>query len=1630
MKGEIKLYIGGMNVDLTNDIDVLFTYSVDTITNPTVVRNSFSRTITIEDTPTNSKVFGQFWNLERIQVLEGDNGTTFNPSKRVPFTIYVNGDIYQEGYCKLTGVKRNGKNNTYDLVLFGGLGSFLYSLHTKDENSDDKKKLSDLHFMTWDTETPSENEFNFTINKETVKDAWDNVKASESSIWHHINFAPCYDGLPSDFDADKVLVNFGTADTSTSGSTSSGGRRPGVAGRSGQMAIVTSTTEGTYSTFDGYALATLPKSHTGDEMREFRSYLMRPVLRCASVINACCAPENNGGYEVALDNSFFNVNNPFYFDSYVTLPQLTTLDFGGIDGDEQTGVTATIGTTTTGGTRTGQMYKETTEITIGTITADTSFNFGMNVDLQAIMNSLPSQVTTSGTLAPCAYSVASSTYYPGTICVQLVAYSKDGRVINGSEIFNCTTNYGIRRIDSWNTSANVPTPDKFTAYTPDFNSTYTTKNGSFTYVSGSTWQMTSTLPFKLTKLPKTCTLKLIITKLNQTSYGYTDKAMCMFQSYIGSDNRIYFRNPATINHFGLKLSNIEISLTNTDQQIRTGAKFTKANLLNTDYTPCDFLLSYCKLFGLYLEKDKYEDKIYIRSRSSYYRPGNIRDLSKNIDASQEMNITPMVFDSKWYNWKLESEDSVFGKQYEDTYGQPYGIQRVNTGYDFDASEKDLYQGNIFHSGIECLEKSDMFSYVSADTVSKPWMFDGFTYNLYNTTDLEDMVELTMPVMSKKGYLTSFSKNKYYDLFTKMQFHGDDNNPSDGSMVLCFFNRMVPTKTLDTNKDLNYFITDDNSYMGTLNDGNPCWLYTIDENDKQGTKIAIKVTSIPQFSRYLCPSGNGNVTQSWDFGYPKQIFIPDYTMDYAMPIYNNYWKSYITDLYDIDTKKLSCYVKLDDRPAEDWLRDFYWFNNSIWRINKIEDYNVLNTKSTKIEFIKVQDISNYSNVNVSSIPTVTLSASTTSVPNSGATVTIYVTVSDGGKWFVSDYTYDVLNASVSSGSGNGSFTVQIPANTDTENKVYRISVENDYDQWGWVEIEQVDAILTVTPFGPYTNDDIPWTGDSCMYTVKATYPWTVTLDRNYASISPGSGSGNTTYGETVTLTFDQSDSLAPRNVKMVFEDSHGNSVTVYKWQDQCINLVYDYTGGTKTIDYLSGASAVTPTWISVTDNGNNTYDVVADFNPDMNDRTVTLYFSFPDSDESSNIEVLQYSGVVFDVTRLDGTGNVLSSGGSVVLGVTSNGEWTVSSDSAWCVPNLLSASTSATEVVSVSANTSDSGRSATLTFTHTAGTVIDYAIVQDGLAYVPPPEPYIFDVVRINGAGNVLSTGGTIYLDVTATYPWTASTSDGFISLSPTSDTSYNQVVNVVFDENTGETRQATITFVDQTGTTITFTQVQEDIIPEEDFFSVTRIDGTGNIMSSGNTVTMSILSNKPWTATCDSQWCVPSILSASTSATQTLTISSNTGETRVATLTYTQSGGTVITYTVTQEGYGTGPSWVTPGFISFSASGGTAETQTLTVNTPNNWNVVAHPDWISYSPTSGSGVTTVSVTAIPYSGASARTGYMVFYNTVTTATALVMVNQAAADGEILAVSPSSINFNSAGGTAQLTIIANTDWTIA
>ena len=1345
MTKEVKLFINSQEVEFASSPDILFTFQVDEMTNPTVVKNSYSKSLVIPGTKQNNRIFGGIWNVERVQDI-----MTFNPSKKAPFTIYHNGEIYQTGYVKLLDISINNNKIEYNVSLFGGLGDFFYSLmysSSDDVGESEKKKLRDLHFGTNPTATTSADEFDFQINKDTVLDAWSHLSGGTSeSMWNTINFAPLYNGLADGFDSDKVLINT-VGNSKIKQSYVSGGT--------------------TYTPYENYVLADINNNYTEWQMRDLRSYLQRPVIRVKDIIGAICKPENNGGYEVELDPEFFSSGNPYYWKSWMTLPMLSNLDY---DSTKESASGSASVNKMTQYYPSGYRYQQQEWFSISGMPEDAkSYNVSVDVDIQAILDSAytSSLVTGSTTTAETntiditSYSYPDNVNYPSAIAVQLVAYDSDGRVCGGSDNIWITGVYqhrspggggGNTRPGGGNTrpGGNIrPQPSNVIPSMADLKITPVFENANtqqllsyFNYVGDNKtrWQLSSGVSLTIKNVKKAWNVRLVLTKVNNspsaTAHDYYSRVL--FQPYY-TNTGVLMHRITLMDKFNVIVNSAEVTF-NTNETIRSGSKFKKAQLLNTDYTPADWLLSYAKQFGLYFSKDKNENKIYIRTRKSFYDGNTIIDLNKMIDNSKQRTINPIVFDAKWYNWQLEQENSTFSKIYQDTYGVKYGSQKVNTGYNFDGNDNDLLNGNIFKGAIECLERSDMFTYTGNDTIDKPWQYQGFSYNLYSSTDIEESTEITVPATTRLNKLKSFQTLKFYDLFSKVQLHDDSNKPSDGSKILLFFDTFVPTKSKVNGDDINYWLTDDNNAMAVLNEDTPCWLYTL-----QPTNEATPITSIPHFGRYLINDSQNIITSSWDFGNVRQLYIPDVYSTQNATIYSQYWKKYISDLYDIDTKKLTCYVTFKGKPTEEWLRYFYWFENAIWRISKIIDHNVASNGSTKVEFIKVQDITNYTVDDYQPLPNFSISfasgATSTTIPNSGGTVRVYVTINDQSLgWFVNDGILDY--ASPTSGVGNGYFDVTLPANTYNDSIVFPIACENGYDEWSnTINITQGKNVLSAEFLQPYDIANIPASGGTAQLMIKSTYSWSITADKPFVHMSASSGSGEPANGEIIDITWDSSDSLSLRSTKFTITDSQGNNIYVYKDQDSLTNkgLSFKSSGGTIVINYTSGKSVIAPDWVTVTDNGNDTYTVVAAPNTSSG-RTSTIAFQGDDGVKIYYIGVTQEEGQSFNISPKVLEYGYIGGSQSLVITNPMNNEWKFVGQPNWVTLSSISGSDATTVTATATENTTDDERKGSVVFWNkTTDTTYSISCVQK-----KAPTAITFDnVVWVN---DVPSSGGTATKD--------------------------------------------------------------------------------------------------------------------------------------------------------------------------------------------------------------------------------------------------------------------------------------------
>jgi hypothetical protein len=1040
MRRKISLYIADQLVDLDDQSFILFNYQMDDLSNPTIVKNSFSQQITIKGTANNNKIFGHYFKTDRrISNTGGDTGTDFNASQKTPFTIYDEmGHILESGYVKLDSISRNGADIQYKVTLYGGLGSFFYALSY--DGNGNKRTLADLDYLG--TSNPDA-ELNFSITREEVFLAWDKLKGNDGSLltpssstkykalnsagnvintssqfwvntyyvagqtsvvvkgnypssgvlasamdgdgnvlqtflrdgdltrilipagttilnvcgwssqgeeetttsptayltnppamWDVINFAPAYNGIPEgNFSPDKALVvpsSVGLQDTINVG---------------GEMVetevngeIVEELVGGVdYTIKAGYALVNLAEAQDEWAVKDLRSYLQRPVFSMKAFWNAICNPANNGGYEV--DASVVTDYSTFgkYWALWMTLPMISSIgSIKQVSGD----LSPTMSSSATSGNEVGRF-----DVT-GSVPSGTKVIANLHCKMRWNM---PSGADAYNSLSPIAsYRYGrNTTSHISAIFIQAVAYGSDDSIVGGSKIK--VHAYGSRTMSAVAAQC---------GYTPAWSADYESLSlSTFNKVSAGVFEIPQELGFTI-EAQDVAYYKILVSVYSgfqQVSEGGSG-GTTTHTSYSGDgststptmyvDYDTGYTPASTFIAAGTTADSITYT---SSESLRSGAAITKAMLLSTSRTPAEYMLSFCKIFGLYFTYDNATKKVTILRRNDLYQDETI-DLTRRVDLSKGISIKPLVFDAKWYDFMLEGVGGAFYDEYLNVEGIPYGMQRVNTGFDFNADSVNLMESVMFKNAATILARSRYFNYILQGQVFKPSPFldKGNTYTLWSPDGNTLETDISCPPDSATlGYYNENPNYKGYDINSarKLELRTADQKPLDGSDILVFhegWNRY------------DYFkLTDDVPAMDVLNDGVPCWLLGAGGTGTDGLYI-------PIFQRY----NYGNIAvieDSLDFGVPHQMDIPGVRHSEGCTIYERGWKKYISDRYDVNTKVMTCRVNFAGIPVtQELLRKFYWYDNSLWVLNAIRNYSLTTFDPVECEFVQVQDKDNYLN----------------------------------------------------------------------------------------------------------------------------------------------------------------------------------------------------------------------------------------------------------------------------------------------------------------------------------------------------------------------------------------------------------------------------------------------------------------------------------------------------------------------------------------------------------------------------------------------------------------------------------------------------------------------------------------------
>ena len=163
-----EVLIEGRRLDVKEELDFSFNYSVADIRDPSKRNTEYSKTIQCPSTANNDKLFGQIFDVNISNPYDSTElnvETNFNPNKKAEARVIADGVEVFAGVVQLRKVKIKSSNYIYDVVFIGKLINIFLKLGDKDLNGIDDDGNLFLDFSDLD----------HTYNATTVAASWVNT---------------------------------------------------------------------------------------------------------------------------------------------------------------------------------------------------------------------------------------------------------------------------------------------------------------------------------------------------------------------------------------------------------------------------------------------------------------------------------------------------------------------------------------------------------------------------------------------------------------------------------------------------------------------------------------------------------------------------------------------------------------------------------------------------------------------------------------------------------------------------------------------------------------------------------------------------------------------------------------------------------------------------------------------------------------------------------------------------------------------------------------------------------------------------------------------------------------------------------------------------------------------------------------------------------------------------------------------------------------------------------------------------------------------------------------------------------------------------------------------------------------
>ena len=540
----------------------------------------------------------------------------------------------------------------------------------------------------------------------------------------------------------------------------------------------------------------------------------------------------------------------------------------------------------------------------------------------------------------------------------------------------------------------------------------------------------------------------------------------------------------------------------------------------------------------------------------------------------------------------------------------------------------------------------------------------------------------------------------------------------------------------------------------------------------------------------------------------------------------------------------------------------------------------------------------------------------------------------------------------------------------------------------------DSTLTVSP----TSQTPSSSAGSFTITVTANVDWSASSDAGWLTVSPTSGSNN----GTVTATYTANTGAARTGSITFTAGTLTQTVTV----TQAIPVEISVSPTTQSVSAAAGNFAIDLSSNTAWTVSSNAGWLTASPTSGASNASVTANFTANTGAARTGILTFSAGGVTRTVTVTQATPALTVSpttqaataaAGNFAITLTSNVNWTVSSNAVWLTASPTSGSNDGSITASYTANTG-AARTGVLTFSGNGLTrTVTVTQATPNLAVTPTTQ-------------SVSPIEGSFAITLTSNVAWTVSSNAAWLSAGDASG-SNNATVNANYADNTGaSSRSGILTF---TGGGLSRTVTVTQAAP-----SLTVTPTTSAPTPAAGSFAITLTSNIPWTVSSNAEWLTVTPTSGSNNGTLTASYTANTVAARTGILTIT-GGGLTRTVTVTQGGTILS---VSPETQARTSAAGTFTT-TLTSNVA--WTVSSNAAWLTTTVSSGSNNATVTANYTANTG-DARTGVLTFTGGGITRT--VTVTQAAPP--VLTVSPATQSVSPIAGNFAIVLTSNIAWTVS